>query len=702
MRPLNNHGGWVNPEDLPPMPQCIAQQDQSLWLSALTECTSKRCARHFGFICTHHQWWTELRCLSTSFSSEVVQEYLPFCGRSILAKAQLYLWIRGVIGREWLVEVGDTNGLRDLSPSSLRKGFSTIRTIDKAPKCLQTSASTLSVEPFQHVMASCSFTSIAQHTGNAARPWEYSERLNSVIALDSETANYDLTLHRIIDGEYFDTDCFCNSFRPNWERSSCSDAEGIDLTQERLWIHATCGSEYLPWNWTHALKTTEYSYIAATNWHWPACVADVPATIADRVTQCSSDACGLDSNGYCKITRGIDRTCLCNSISYDSCGGACHIFEMRIDYINWLRDLCGGVQGWHGLPDNWRQLSAPTYPEMIPWKWSIKSPGSHNAPSTCASSGTKFGSLVLLNAAPFLGVLFRRKAITRDIIRKLPWHRTQYNWLLAGVFLSALQLLLMCCNAFLIQMTPYYNNVPVVQLVLFWCTVPRITWLPMLLVKDLYATLSLLAADSVLQALSSYYMVFTVHYGLSHNFYFRDLDNIPNSGSVRLMYFGAMVWLFVYLVALVQIARSMSTVVDPVEREGPSPMKLRNISIHILPPILTALFHNHFAKSLKAERKGPLATERTSLWGQDTINNASYNTLPLPYNGNHGSSSDTNVELCVFVTSSMFALWGTQWLFWIGFVVLSIDEYCPPHLAGFTMMSVSAIMMAVAAATSTR
>ena len=34
-----NHGGWVNPEDLKALPQCIAQQDTSAWLDAMTKCT---------------------------------------------------------------------------------------------------------------------------------------------------------------------------------------------------------------------------------------------------------------------------------------------------------------------------------------------------------------------------------------------------------------------------------------------------------------------------------------------------------------------------------------------------------------------------------------------------------------------------------------------------------------------------------------
>jgi hypothetical protein len=168
--PLDNRNGWVNPEDLPSMPQCIAQQDHSTWLSTITKCTSKQCTRHFGVICTHHQWLTQLSCLSTEFSSDVVRPYLSYCDRSALARSQLYRWTYTVTGRTWLVDVGDANGLQHPSPASLAEGYALIGVTSKAPSCLTESASISSMEPFQHAMASCSFTANTQHTGNAARP----------------------------------------------------------------------------------------------------------------------------------------------------------------------------------------------------------------------------------------------------------------------------------------------------------------------------------------------------------------------------------------------------------------------------------------------------------------------------------------------------------------------------------------------------
>ncbi|KAI1522047.1 hypothetical protein PtrSN002B_012265, partial [Pyrenophora tritici-repentis] len=35
LAPLFNRNGWINPEDLTPMPQCIAHQNQFSWLSAM-------------------------------------------------------------------------------------------------------------------------------------------------------------------------------------------------------------------------------------------------------------------------------------------------------------------------------------------------------------------------------------------------------------------------------------------------------------------------------------------------------------------------------------------------------------------------------------------------------------------------------------------------------------------------------------------
>ncbi|KAI9147517.1 hypothetical protein HJFPF1_12543 [Paramyrothecium foliicola] len=297
-RALANFDGWINPEDLVPMPQCVAQQDQSTWLSAMTKCTSKRCTSHFGIICTHHQWLTQLSCLSVEFPPEVVRVYLPYCSRSVLAKAQLYHWISDATGRTWLVDVGDAAELHNLSPILLSRGYADMHVFDKAPKCLENSASYPSMEPIRHVISSCIFTGTTQRTGNTLRSWEYSESMRSMIALGYATTGYDLTGIHINDGEYFDKECFCRNFNENWKRESCSESGQLDLTRERLWLSATCGLSSLPSNWIEGLKTIESGYIPIGDWQWPQCLVDVPTQITSLFSQCATDACERDSDGY--------------------------------------------------------------------------------------------------------------------------------------------------------------------------------------------------------------------------------------------------------------------------------------------------------------------------------------------------------------------------------------------------------------------
>ncbi|KAF2473673.1 uncharacterized protein BDR25DRAFT_332525 [Lindgomyces ingoldianus] len=705
LTPQNNYNGWVNPEDLAPMPQCIAQQDQSTWLSAMTKCTGKLCTSHFGFICTHHQWLTQLSCLSTGFSSDVIKGYFPYCGRSVLAKAQLYQWIRNVTGRTWLVDVGDTNGLENLSPASLTEGYAAVSVIHKAPTCLTSSISALSMERFQHVMASCSFTSTTQHTGNAARPWEYNESLLSMTALGFETVGYNLTRRSIGYGEYFDKGCFCSTFTMDPKQDPCSGPEQIDSTRERLWMNATCGPKSLPKNWTDKLKTTEFAYIPTEDWHWPMCVTDMPKQVTELTDQCATDACELDSSGYCKVLkRSVDRDCFCRNISYDSCGGSCQIFETRIDFVKWLHDLCGSMRDWHGLPDNWRQLAAPTPLDMIPWRWTIKPSNESNTPpiirlgsikatEKCPSNRWKLGTFALVNMATFLAAFLSQRTGIRRIVRGFLWQPHQWCWFSRGILIAVLQLLANWFNAFLVQKTLGYEDVPVIQLMLLWCSMPRLAWLATLLIGlqpfeaiDFSTAASSFFVEMILQGFSSYYMIITVNYGREHNFYLGGLESAERGRSAKIMYAGALLWLITISVAFVrflQATRKMNRVTgsgsfDLLKRQR-SKQTISNIAEKVM-----AQLNEHFSwlgeknwvhywedKSRDSEETFLISSER----GNYTV----YGTLPVQ-SQNSRVSRKAFANLYAVTTISMPLLWVAQWLFWGGFVGLSSEEFCPPKL----------------------
>ncbi|KAL3441071.1 hypothetical protein BJX65DRAFT_289302 [Aspergillus insuetus] len=714
LTPLNNSNGWVNPEDLPPMPQCIAQQDQGVWLRTMTECTEKRCTNHFGIICTHHQWLTQLSCLSTTFSPDVIRSYYPYCDRSILAKAQLYQWVRAVTGRTWLVDVGDTSELQDLSPACLAHGYAAVDVINKAPACLTGSVSAISREPFQHVMASCGFTSTTQHTGNAARPWEYNEHLRSMVALDSETVGYDLVEHRINDGNYFEKQCFCGSFTLDVQNEPCSESAALGLTKERLWINAVCGSASLPDNWTDGLKTTQFAYIPVEAWHWPRCVVDMRSQVIGLTDECATDACELDSSGYCNVKRAVDRTCFCNSISYDSCGGLCHVFENRIHYVEWLHGLCANVQGWHGLPDNWRGLALPSPTEMIPWKWTVqpsndsdifngRRPGLLDAQEGCPSTEWKLGSIAIVNIATILAAMLAR---TRRIDRITLGDRRNSqprSWFSKGLLVAAVQLLAIGLNSHVVQNTPGYEDAPVVQLMLLWCSLPRLVW-PIILLLGLQpfsawevsTAASLLFAETILQALSSYYILVTVNYGRAHDFYYGRLTTAVRGTQATVMYAGALLWLVIVGLALVQSMRALRKM-HRLAKSGdlePSYCERSQATTSQVANDLAALFNARWPKIMGDFHQvdTPRDSEEARLVWSRRGHDGMYGTFSGQRPRNR-VSPDTLMygRIAMF----MFLLWIAQWAFWGGFIGLSSEEFCPPRLGALTAVWVFCSLVSI-------
>lgn len=637
------------------MPQCIAQQDQSAWLGAMTKCTHKKCTSYFLFpyFCTHQQWLTESSCLGTELSSDVIRKYLPYCSRSVLGKAQLYHWVRAITGRTWFINVGDANGLDHLSPASLTNGYAATGRTRDAPTCLKDSFSAESTERFQHVMGSCSFTSTTYRTGNAARPWEYHESQKSMVALGFETVGYDLTGGSIGYGDYFDKECFCSTFATDFKHEPCSTSGQIDLTRERLWFNATCGPAYLPDDWTDAVKTVGFTYIPVQDWHWPKCFADMPKQVTGLTDKCETDACELDSSGYCKVKRAIDRSCFCRDISYDSCGGSCRIFETRIDYVHWLHDLCGNVQDWRGLPDNWQRLGAPTPLEMIPWRWTVK-PSNSSTPHfesqgttpKCASNEWKLGSMVLINIAALLAAFFSQRKGTHKIARDSQQHRHHWSWFIGGMSIAGLQLLANCVNGLIVQWTPGYEDVPVGQLILLWCSMPRLAWvliLPLCVRRvppseaaDFPTAASSLFAEGILQVLSSCYMFLTVYYGLEHNFYLRSLEHAERGRAAQLMYAGALLW---FILIAMTFAQLIQAIYRMDERKAPR------------------------EDSGEALLKG---IER----GSHTI----YGTVPVQRKDTRTPQRQWT-KLYTITATSMLLLWASQWLFWGGFIGLSSKEY---------------------------
>ncbi|KAF2758885.1 hypothetical protein EJ05DRAFT_499318 [Pseudovirgaria hyperparasitica] len=651
---------WVHPEDLPPMPQCVAEQDQSSLLNIMSKCTSKRCTKRVGF-CWRHQWLTDTHCLGTELSPQLFSQYFDYCSRSVLAKAQLYQWVQKITGRSWLVDVGDTTDVLELSPSSLEKGFANVKITNRAPSCLTDATSASSSERFGHVFTSCRFTDSTRHTGNVERPWEYNEGMNALLSLDTEIAGYDLTGGSISNGDYFDIKCFCSTYGLDLQSTTCS---GLDTTREYLWMNAICGPTSLPDNWKDSLMTTDYAYIPVEDWNWPSCVTDMPVAITERPLQCETDACEVDPDGYCETTPSIDRACFCQGISYDSCGGSCHIFETRIEYLEWLNTTCGLLPDWNGLPDDWHQLIIPTSLDMMPWKWTVKSlQNSSSGPSApdrqdeqCASNAWKLGSFILINMATLLATIVSQKRGRNDMPYDILSTNNSQSWFLRGLLLTGLSLCAMELNAYLVTSTAGYEAVPVIGLMLLWCTMPRLTWIttfmawkrPLEAMECSIAKAALLM-ELVLQALASKYMLKTLTYGVEHGFYTNGSGRLPGSTSTQAMYAGALLWVVV----------------------ATSTIFVLLVSLHL---------HLRSHSMERASTSGNLEQEPL-LSHHEANSDTTYSTIPkdasdLPQEkGLTPQEKNTIMIWSGFASVVMLFLWVAQWLFWAGFIGLALTEY---------------------------
>jgi hypothetical protein len=663
--------------------------------------------RHFGVICTRHQWRTQRSCLNTEFSPQIVGEYISYCSRSVLAKAQLYQWMRAVADRTWLVEVGDTNGLHALSPASLARGYAAVSVINKAPVCLRESVSASSMEPFGQVMTSCGFEASTRHTGNAARPWEYHEGLHSMITLDTQTIGYDLTHRSIPYGDYFDKQCFCKAFDASLATEACA-RPGLASTKERLWIRAICGSTALPVNWMRGLKTTGHDYIPTEDWSWPQCVDSMPESVIRLHDECTTDACEIDSDGFCNVRSTVERSCFCRNISYNTCKGPCHVFEARIDYVSWLHNLCGGEKEWDGLPEHWRQLASVTPLDMIPWTWYADTLGRSNPGigeqdpgqpgSSCGSNEWKRISLVLINmAALFTGVF--GPALNSQSTAPRPLNRIL--WFPRGITITALYLLANGINAVLVQSTPGYQDIPMTELALLWCSLPRLTWLTVALVlsapykrSTFSAVATSVVSEILLQVLSGPSMATAFAYASEHSFYSYGMQRLAAVPAAQYMYAGTLLWFVVVVVSSILFLQVLCDVGTP-DNAAPRPSNLGNVHLaaQLKEPFVEQwTWLEEKVAEYWIDKDWDL--EEAPLLHAEGYTYRVYGTLPVK-GPNNRRTKRRMVRVTLIAIIAMFLLWVAQWMFWLGLIGLTAEGSCTPNLGLLTLTWIISSMAAV-------
>ncbi|OAP58992.1 hypothetical protein AYL99_06289 [Fonsecaea erecta] len=381
-------------------------------------------------------------------------------------------------------------------------------------------------------------------------------------------------------GNAVDKRCLCQSVGL---LDQCN-ATAIEKTELDLWLNKTCHGipdfVGLPNNWEDGLMVMNASYQDQQNFSWPSCLNAHSCfdVLSGTQQKCSMSLCDLDpSGGNCSSTTvGFKASCFCRPVTYETtCTENCKLSWEREGYLRWMNSTCSPVAGWDGLPRNWTKLLYVQNDELLPWSWRIQiapdksfnttSTGS-DPPQECPSTVSSLVAFAAVNAAMALLVpIFGR----RDVMKKLTFrqcgHRGSRMWLLTGPAAVILHVASNVVGAYIIKSTPGYGGVNVGELVLLWCTRPRISWMIIALIPwqaedAIYFSVasSTLLAEVILQLLGAYYMGVATNYARVQKFYtVGRLQHASRGKDAAVMYAGSIMWLSVMFIAVATCLWSM-------------------------------------------------------------------------------------------------------------------------------------------------
>ncbi|KAH8646017.1 hypothetical protein BGZ60DRAFT_535748 [Tricladium varicosporioides] len=184
----------------------------------------------------------------------------------------------------------------------------------------------------------------------------------------------------------------------------------------------------------------------------------------------------------------------CANITYEStCNGTCNLSWERADIILWMNRTCNATARWTGLPNSWMSLLNVQESELVPKHWgigwknvSLATDRSNQGRSDikgskasdtqhCPSNAAKLGIFAAVNIAMALAVpILGRRTTVEKITFGICGKPQSRGWLLTGPLGIAFHIASNPINAYIIHMSPGYLHVEIGQLILLWCTRPRL------------------------------------------------------------------------------------------------------------------------------------------------------------------------------------------------------------------------------------
>lgn len=208
-------------------------------------------------------------------------------------------------------------------------------------------------------------------------------------------------------------------------------------------------------------------------------------------------------------------------------------------------------------------MSAPSREDLIPWSWAITPLASDNR--QCPSPASLLGTFAGVNvAATVFGVILGSRKVSGKIIWVISCGTfgkehvgSSQTYKFMWIFPFALNLGANALNAWMTVTAKGYEHSTMPRiwdLMLFYCTRPRIGWIPLAWLASQDADMErdgpwtsagrqAAIAEAILQVIGVYYMGRTVHFGAIHGYFLVHHAEFKNGANLLEMIIGALLYL---------------------------------------------------------------------------------------------------------------------------------------------------------------
>ncbi|KAF2670083.1 hypothetical protein BT63DRAFT_412848 [Microthyrium microscopicum] len=398
--------------------------------------------------------------------------------------------------------------------------------------------------------------------------------------------------------------------------------------------------------------------------------------------------------------------CYCSALLANSCSELCTSNRGdRRAYYNWIMGLCSTQQSTIGqvFARNWTENTKRTdayYADLLPWDWTIEPAASAKPTAKCPSNANKIASFAVINIIVALSSLvLGRRTIVKKLTCGFFGHPGSPAWPFVAAFTVGTNILANAVNALMIARKAGWIAPPLGTLVLFWMARPRVAWMstalgPVEKEKSMYVSLaaSALLVETVLQSIGAVIIGRTVSFAAKNGFYLKNaLQYAPHRKDALLMFSGALLWIVAIGFFYIYVIWNYLGVGTVANRLGNAIWRGIKKALGGFGRMLAKCWPQKWRKRRADKRNSQrLRDDDIALdsWNKGGKITATTKEVEVDDRENmHWEDALSRMGLNSQILSNirrvfilMVLPFVGQWLFWVGFVGLYDDKYCPPSI----------------------